>query len=128
MEQTYKEAVEKVAAWWTKVIQIPMNQDNGERGMMEILMNTVSMNAQKELTPRNIALFKENLVKELLANKDSYFHKTLSVDYHPDNVLSEVAQNSGIPLGVFPCKSSSYISKENVAKAGRGYQSGSHTI
>ena len=40
---------------------------------------------------------------------------TLSVDYHPDDILSRIIQKTGISPNCFPPKTIMWISKEKVS-------------
>lgn len=126
MKQTYEEAVLKTVMWWAEKIQQPLNQNNGDDsrngGMMFMLMNTVSNNAQQSITPDKIKIFQESLTEKLIAVKNDKYRRTdLDVDYHPNRMLSECAEKANIDLSVFPCKTWTRIDLENQVEVSMGY-------
>ena len=125
MKQTYEEAVLKIVMWWSdKSFRTPLNQNNGETGMLHTLMNSTSTNANSRTTPQQIKLFEEKL-GELLMNA-SERERNLDVDYHPCSLLAQAADFAKIETAVFPCKSFTRIDKDNRAFA--KYQYGNQPI
>jgi len=123
-QQSYEDAVLKTVMWWSEVIQKPMNQNNGGDSMTMMLLNHVAMTEQDLITPEKIKTFEETLTVELLllCSDDNEWKRTLSVDYVPCSILSNAATIAGIGSRVFPCKSSSYIDKNNVATTIYGWR------
>lgn len=123
--QTYEEAVLKTVMWWSEKIQQPLNQDNGDTskngGMAFMLMNMVANNAQESTTPEQIKIFEDTLTKKLMEVENNRYRESLHVDYHPDQMLSESASESGINPSVFPCKTWTRIGIENEVSVSFGY-------
>jgi hypothetical protein len=125
--QTFEQAVEKTVNWWAeKSFNTPMNQNNGDDshngGMAFALMNLVSMQSQSKVTPDKIERFKEKLTEQLL-DKGNNGWINLHVDYHPDTMLSDACEYAGInAFGLLPCKTTSWIDKENKVTVSYGYR------
>lgn len=118
-KRSYKEAVELTVNWWIeKSFNTPLNQNNGcgteNNGMMFMLMNMVSMSAQDRNTPDKIEKFKTELTNLLIEveGKGKYSNE-LSVDYNPNSLLRNACELSGIDVACLPCKTFTYINKEN---------------
>ena len=127
-KRTYKEAVELVVNWWVeKSFNTPLNQNNGcgseNNGMMFMLMNMVSMSAQKRNSPDKIEKFKNELTKLLmLAEGNGKYATEVSVDYSPNILLSTACILSDIDTGCFPCKTFTFINEENEVEGKYQYQ------
>jgi hypothetical protein len=118
MKQTYEEAVIKTVLWWMeKSFHTPLNQNNGDdsaSGAMTLcFMNEASRKAQNEITPSQENKFEEKLTELLFKAHEDHVDIELSVDYVPCNMLMYAATSAGIDIHCFPCKSSTYINKEN---------------
>lgn len=127
--QTHEVAVKKTVQFWVdKSFYTPMNQNNGDNTnpMMGILMNTVSAKAQERNDVSKIAVFEQKLT-ELLMNKSLLSTITLSVDYHPCEILSEAAEFAKIDTGCFPCKTFTQL-KGNSAIAKYQYGTQPYTL
>lgn len=114
-KRTYAEAVTIMVKWWIdKSFETTMNQDNGDSGLAHILLNTVSMSAQTEVTPEKVEKFRDKLTEILLKNEDGgRWDKELDVDYHPNSILSEACKFAGIDSACLPVKTFTYIDKDN---------------
>lgn len=124
-KQTYKEAVLKTVMWWSEAIQKPLNQNNGDNspngGMAFMLMNLVASNAQESISPDKIKTFEESLTKRLMLIVDRNRAQWLDVDYGPNQILRESAEEAKIDTSVFPCKTWTRIGKENEVEVSMGY-------
>lgn len=118
-KRSYKEAVEITVNWWVeKSFKTPLNQNNGDNsqngGIGFMLMNMVSMSAQDKNTPEKIEKFKTELTKLLLESEGKgRYNNELSVDYHPNRILSTACKLSEVDPGCLPCKTFTYIDNEN---------------
>lgn len=117
-KRTYQQAVELMVHWWIeKSFHTPLNQDNGDTstdGLAFLLLNMRSMSAQQKNTPEKIEAFKEVLTKLLIEKEDKgRYDKTLKIDYHPNQILAEACQQSGIDSGCLPCKTFTFINDDN---------------
>lgn len=128
-KQSFDDAVLKTVMFWSdKSFRTPMNQNNGDDSpggaMGFMIMNESSMLAQKEITNEQMTLFERCLGELILAERG--LHPTrdiyLSVDYAPCHELAVAAQTAGINnFACFPCKTSTWIGVDNVAKAAYQY-------
>ncbi len=117
--RTYAEAVEITVKWWSeKSFQTAINQNNGDDspagGIVFLLQNMLSTKVRADTTPEMIAKFEANLTENLMSvENDSRYKTELSVDYHPNKMLSDACTHAGIDASVLPCKSSTSISESN---------------
>ena len=59
---TYQDAVDKVVQWWIdKSFFTPNNQNMGEKGPLNGLMNTVSLNIQAGISAEQVIVFESKL-------------------------------------------------------------------
>ena len=132
---------EAAANWWAEQISgHKLNWDNGAQNegdakdreagnMMWLLGNYTAMMARDRNTPEKIEKFKESLIRKM---KEAYenavkhysnYQLVLSIDYHPDEILSEAAKEAEIDDMVFPCKTVMWVDAKKVsAKCGYGAQ------
>lgn len=119
-QETYEDAVLKSVMWWSeKSFTGKLNQNNGDDspngGMSFLLMNMVSQNAQKAVTPDKVKKFEEKLTKSLLALKGKgRYSNELHVDYHPNSILYDACMFAEIDPMCLPCKTFTYIDNENI--------------
>jgi len=127
--QTFEKAVEKTVNFWIqKSFKTPMNQDNGDNGSSGVTktmsMNMLAMKSQVGVSDSKIEKFKTKLT-ELLKSKQEECSRhgiNLSVDYHPCQMLYEASEYAEIETGCFPCKTTSWIDKDNKATASYQYR------
>jgi hypothetical protein len=125
------------ADWWIEQITgQKLNWDNGaqnegsredqELGMMMFMLgNLVAGNAREKITPEQIKIFRDSLIRQIKENcdKQEAFERdiVLSVDYHPGRYLYEAAEEAKIDEYAFPCKTVMWINEHSVsAKCGYG--------
>lgn len=109
MERTYKQAVTIMVDWWAEKMQKPLNQNNGDNsesgGIAFMLMNMVAMNAQETITEDKIKKFKSFLTDKLIPLEgNNNWRGQLDVDYHPNELLFQACEYSGINTSALPCK------------------------
>jgi len=116
----YKSAAIAAANWWAEKMQKPLNQDNGTKNepngeMMFLLMNMVSTNGQKSITPEKIETFKTALVEHLISLPEegigSRAKWVFGVDYNPCETLAFAMDKAGINYSALPCKSTTNINR-----------------
>ena len=118
-KRTYEEAVEITVKWWSeKSFETLLNQNNGDDsehgGMAFMLMNMVSVKAQERNTPEMIEKFQTKLKEILLSKKgEGHYGNQLDVDYHPNKILYDACQFSGIDSGCLPIKTFTRIESDN---------------
>ncbi len=131
-KQTYQEAVLKCVIWWSdKAFRTNANQDNGTANdaghITHLLLNMVSMEAQKGITPEKITRFETKLTELLMKCENTKkYDRELSVDYTPCEFLFEAAKFTEIPVHCFPVKSNTFIDDNNRAFA--KYQYGGQRV
>lgn len=118
-KRTYEEAVDIMVKWWSeKAFDTLLNQNNGDNspdgGIVWALMNTVSMQAQNTVTSEKKQKFEKKLT-EILLNKKGLgrWHNELDVDYHPNDNLYQACKFAGINTLCLPCKTFTFIDKDN---------------
>ena len=133
--QSFEKAVEKTVNFWVqKSFKTPMNQDNGDNGssgaISAMLMNMLAMKSQVDVCDVKIEKFKEKLTHLLIAKKDECkrYGVNLSVDYHPCIDLYKAAEFAQIDTSCFPCKTTSWIDKDNKATASYQYRGELQTL
>lgn len=122
----------KVAAkWWADKIRNvgPGNFDNGDsssQGGMAIMM--ASMLAMKTApSSESIDLFEERLAETIKEKVENGGSITLSVDYHPDYILSSIANETGVSASGFPWKTTMWV-KSNHVSVSTGFAAPAKTI
>jgi hypothetical protein len=121
-KRTYKEAVELTVNWWAeKSFETLLNQNNGDNseagGIGFILSNMLLMSAREKNTPEKIEKFKNELTNLLLeAEGKGRYNNELDVDYHPNKLLSNACELSGVDAACLPIKTFTYIDKDNSIK------------
>jgi hypothetical protein len=126
--------------WAEQISGHKLNWDNGAQNegdaeerrmenMMWMLGNINANSAREEVTPEKLQIFKDSLMRRVSEKYNKAvqhypeYYVTLSVDYGPDELLYESAQEAGINSGVFPCKTIMRIKSGKVtAKLGYGAQ------
>jgi hypothetical protein len=123
----FEEAVGFMVEWWIeKTFETELNWDNGDKtgshvGLkLNMLANVVGSEMRKEVEKEQIEKFRVKL-SELCKQEKKEFEKSgrkkeveLSVDYDPCFKLREAAKFAEISGGfIFPCKTYSYIDKNN---------------
>ncbi|MHA2220058.1 MAG: DUF3717 domain-containing protein [Candidatus Hodarchaeales archaeon] len=112
------EQIEKAVNWWAERLQQPTfdaGADSKEMAMAEVMANMLTTHATEE----EIENFKIHLGNALRSDDYNPYHG-LHVDYHPDRILSEVAEASNINPNNFPWKTSMWFDEETV-KVSLGY-------
>ena len=121
----------KVAAkWWADKLRKvgPGNFDNGDSstgGMAMLLATMLAMESQT--SDEAIDLFEERLAETIKEQVEARGSMTLSVDYSPDYILGNLAQETGVSTSRFPWKTTMWIEKDNVSVSA-GYAAPCKTI
>lgn len=116
----------KVAAkWWADKLRNvgPGNFDNGDSsstgGMAMILATMLAMDTQS--SEEAIILFEKRLAETILDQVEQHGSMVIRVDYGPDYILSDLAQETGVSPNGFPWKTTMWIVKDKVTvSAGYG--------
>ena len=122
----------KVAAkWWADKLRKvgPGNFDNGDSsstgGMAMLLATMLAMDSHP--SDEAIDLFEERLADTIKEHVEAYGSMTLSVDYGPDYILGNLAQETGVSTNGFPWKTTMWIEKDKVSVSA-GYAAPCKTI
>jgi hypothetical protein len=116
---------QKAAHWWADQLRNKATLDNGDKSragaMTQALAELLQEKETAGITPEQISKFETILTAKLLLEDHRYFY--FGVDYGPDRILAESAQQAGINPGmtVFPWKTTMSIS-DNVITVSCGYQ------
>jgi hypothetical protein len=115
---------------WDNGAQNEGDPEDRRMGNMMWMLGNINVNrAREDNTPEKIEKFKGSLIKRM---EETYnravehypdYHLSFGVDYHPDEILFESAQEAGIDDTVFPCKTYMWVDSKKVsAKCGYGSQ------
>lgn len=115
MVRTFEEAVKITVDWWCKKsFDTPFNQNNGGDAMQVLLANYITKNERERTSDEAKIKFREELTKELLAVEgQGRYANELSVDYHPNEILSKACETSGLGTELLPIKTFTFINEEN---------------
>ncbi len=83
------------------------------------MLNMLRMAAVKPFDSERIKIFEEQLTKDITQKLENNYKCTLSVDYHPDQILSKCldlafGEKGYISMQVFPCKTTMWITKDDI--------------
>ena len=116
-----REIAMKAASWWGNKLKGNIRHDNGSdddaskmAGFLADMMTTPS-------SDDTIDKFEKILVEKILEENSNYVD--LYVDYHPDRVLAEAANEAGIDEMSFPWKTGVHIRNDKVTVSD-GYGTG----
>lgn len=118
--RTYEEAVDITVKWWSeKAFDTWPNQNNGDNSpegkTWNIVRNKQSQMAQAKVTSDNRLRFEEKLRQRLLNKKGERAESNmLDVDYGPNSILEEACNFARIDQACLPCKTTTYISGNNI--------------
>ena len=122
----------KVAAkWWADKLRKtgPGNFDNGDDssagGFAMILATMLAI--KSEPSNESIDLFEEKLASTIKEHIETHGTLILSVDYGPDYILGNLANETGISTSRFPWKTTMWIT-ENKVSVSAGYATSTKTI
>jgi len=112
-----KELAERAAKFWAGYLREPeaMSFNNGDMGRNGPIAQMLFDMGKKKHPDEKIDLFEKLLTEYLLDETKRQFYM-LSVDYHPDDILSECLGASLVKwnsTAIFPCKTAMYIDWEN---------------
>ena len=100
-----KEQIQKAVDWWTKVIKKP-KFDNGDDSFQNEILRGEAEERVMVLTPIHIKKFRFVFEKALNAVSELC---GLHCDYRPDEFLSDVMHEAGIPLTNMPWKTNMWF-------------------
>ena len=95
-----KEVAEQIANWWADKICGRVKFDNGDDSETGFMTSMLATMLAKPTTDEQ----REKFVKALSGRIEGKEYLMLSVDYHPDEILRESAEEAGISEGNFPWK------------------------
>jgi hypothetical protein len=111
-------SAEATAKWWADHLRSNnVRHDNGDP-LQSRLATVTAVITKKRPTLEQIDAFEKNLVKIIESMDDVW----LSVDYHPDRILTAAAEQAGFDADMLlPMKSSTWTYKHR-AEAAAGYR------
>lgn len=111
-----KQTAQKAARWWADQLRGHAKLDNGdqsETGAMTFVMSRILQSKEKAgQTPAQVDRF-ESALAILIYKGDFDF---IDVDYHPDPILEQAADEAGLSLGMasLPWKTTMHIDGDKV--------------
>lgn len=112
------EYINAAVDWWSETIQHP-KMDNGDDGLAMLM--AMFGGSKRQLTEPELQSFRESLATGIMRQMAKMKCCTLSVDYAPDQILSEAGEQIGLSQFDFPCKTMMWISEFEVSvSAGHG--------
>lgn len=120
-EKTLRETSKVAAKWWADKLRYGTVQNNGE-DMQSMMMTLLAMHGSK-FDGNDINEFERVLAELIDCDIDSRGSAYLRVDYHPEGVLREAADEVNIDVSFkLPVKTSMRVSEEEVTVS-EGYRS-----
>jgi len=113
--KTVEEVTKLAAEWWSDKVCHPKfdNGDSSQTGGMTMMM---AMLCTKPVQNDSKQLFTDILAKKIIPVLESIDRDViLSVDYGPDRMLHDAAQEADIPSTNFPWKTTMWITNHHVA-------------
>lgn len=108
-EKTYRN-LEIATNWWADKISGNVRHDNGALNEISSLMACALADmGTKSVTEKQLTDFKKALASEIIEMLRLYGRADLCCDYGPGKSLKDAAQKAGIPLMIFPFKTSMLI-------------------
>jgi hypothetical protein len=117
MKKLTTEQIKKAVNWWADVIRSPKfdNGDKSSAGEMGFMLATMARD-KCEPTADQIVEFKKQL-GIMLEVSENLPYEGLHCDYHPEHLLCEAAEKSGISELNFPWKTSMWFRDGKVTVA-----------
>ncbi len=119
MQTENKVVFEKAVNWWCEKLRGNAPHSNGDSSLPSIMACIMADRGTKPVTDEQIAVFKEELMKELEQSQDS-FGISLECDYGPCRMLDAAAQKAGINVLNFPFKTGMEI-RDGKVRVSDGY-------
>ena len=123
--RTYEQAVDLMIEFWVdkSFNKDLINQQTGSDMKGFVLHNMISDSVKSGITSQQITIFKDKLKHSLmLGNNEERRSNELDVDYNPDIKLSEACELAQIDSTCLPCKTYTYIEKDNIVHIRYGYR------
>ncbi len=120
------EQIEKAVDWWAERIEQPTFDAGADSPEMELAEIMASM-LTKPIAEGCIEKFKNEL-RSTLKDKDFNPWHGLHTDYHPNLILFEAAQASGVNENNFPWKTNMYFKDDGSVQVSSGYGGEIHNI
>ena len=123
-KEVNKDLVNAAVEYWAHMLEDPMSfvMDNGESSQF-VLLNMMAKAGAKPAEEDAVEKFRCRLTNTIYEALEKNGRLTLSVDYDPDRILTEILDNSLSNYNsktIFPCKTCMWITLENVSVS-QGY-------
>jgi hypothetical protein len=112
------ETARKAAKWWSKFLDAPVILDNGDQsgtGFMASALAGLAQDISRAKLPDDAPKkFEDALTGLLEAKTDEWL--CIGVDYHPDTILDNAAEEAGFSLGMtlLPWKTTMWIMGDKI--------------
>jgi hypothetical protein len=111
-DSQYPENVRAAVDWWGNAVQSP-KLDNG--GDIDPVLMMMLSGKQRGHSEEEMKIFKDSLAKDILVELQKYGRCSLSVDYHPCEILYRAGEKIGLDnMTGYPWKTWMDISEEAV--------------
>jgi len=110
------ETAERAAAWWANQLRGNAKLDHGDdsnTGLLTIMLATILQEQEaRQREGSAVDRFERELMKAIIEEEPW----CISVDYHPDQLLTKAAEKSGINLGMasLPWKTNMWIEDDTI--------------
>lgn len=124
-DSQYPEYVRAAVDWWGNAVQSPKFDNGGDMNPFLMMMLSGNRSGHSE---EEMKIFKDSLAKDILVELQKYGRCSLSVDYHPCEILSRAGEKIGLDdMTSFPWKTWMNISDE-IVEVSEGYGAPRKTI
>ena len=113
------EQIDKAVNWWAEQVDHP-GFDAGEDSLEMIMAETMASMLVVPVAQECKTKFKDEL-RSALKDKEYNPLQGVHTDYHPDLILFEVAQASGVSEHNFPWKTNMYFRDDGSVHVSSGY-------
>ena len=121
----YPENVRAAVDWWGNAVQSPKLDNGGDMNPVLMMMLSGKQSGHSE---EKMKIFKDSLAKDILVELQKYGRCSLSVDYHPCEILYRAGEKIGLDdMTGYPWKTWMDISEEAVVVS-EGYGAPRKTI
>lgn len=115
-----KAVFEKAVNWWCEKLESRQPHSNGDSSAPSVMACMMADIGTKAVTDEQIAVFREELLKELEEKQDTGWGISLECDYGPCRELDAAAQKAGINVLNFPFKTGMEI-RDGKVRVSDGY-------
>lgn len=126
------------AKWWADQLlaaqphlatQMGAEPDSPMNSPMGAVMAVLAQAQDRADDPTKVEAFRAALEARILTSLERYPSLAFGVDYHPDRILSDAADDAGMPLGMttLPWKTTMWVDDRGV-RVSKGYGAASEDV